>query len=538
MGLFHTYLKTVLLFFAVILLSGCKKVFNEITYESPSIEIESAKWLSLATYEVVVKIKSGEGQVLKSAEVSFENITIINEPKIVRPIVLTGEEIQTEKISLKTDRINHDFLVSASLTTDKFKYTAASKIVRSVKEIFDVDITTGQEYSDRANNIAVILNQGGHPTVVITHMNSFTPKKVEVKLDDTILVQNDIQFQNSGWYGSIKEYGWIYLPEKLVPKTYEVYVYLDGVKFKAKSKIKVLKGEWTIEAAAYQGDRRTMYAWFVVDNSLYLIGGEPYSSEKSNSQVLRLDLITKLWEQKRDFPHPGVVTNSFILPYNLSHNNDGYILLKQGTIIQLWKYKKDIDEWVYISTYPGEGSKEMTAFCVNGKLFIASGTKPAPFYPDYTEVYDFWDFDLTTNIWTRKKDMPNDWFGFRWATSCVAGDGKVYVISLSRDFWVYDAKSDVWSKKSDYPGLYRNKANITECQGKVYVTGGYNVYVFKFKDVWEYDTATDSWEMVSFMPKESQDGISFTWNNKAYSGLGSYVLERDLQNLGLYSFTQ
>jgi hypothetical protein len=49
-----------------------------------------------------------------------------------------------------------------------------------------------------------------------------------------------------------------------------------------------------------------------------------------------------------------------------------------------------------------------------------------------------------------------------------------------------------------------------------YLDAGY----YGLKDCWEYDITSNSWEMVAYMPQFFSSGITFTYNNIIYAGLG------------------
>ena len=124
-------LRLIIFIVSLIAIVGCKK--ETIIQPSPSIKILSTEIKGLTTFEVVVEINQGEGQLLKNAELTFEDITVGSMSKIIEPIQISDDKVKQYKISVNTNRLNHDFNVIARLETDRYSYSSENKIIRSLK---------------------------------------------------------------------------------------------------------------------------------------------------------------------------------------------------------------------------------------------------------------------------------------------------------------------------------------------------------------------------------------------------------------------
>lgn len=501
---------------------GCKK--EQITLMSPSIEIKSAIATALATYNVVVETKVGEGQKIEKAEVIFKDITISGSPEILKEIQLIGNKNQVDTITINTDRLAHDYLVQAYLTTDKYTYTSDQQIIRSAKNNFSIDVLPNYMYTDYNNHIADFVNKGSNFTLTVDCKNVFKPKSVEVKLNRTIPLKHTLDFKNYSFGNNIIATGSVSVPQEIDNGVYEVYVYLDGLEFKSKSNIEILKGSWQKINPNYSGGHLGQYAWFVNHDNIFLFGG--ISSTKV--PVWKYNIINNSWEKKRDFRESIVPSKSQILSSNLQYNNKAYILFRNNENVEIWKYEIETDEWSLLTKYPGKADEYFTSFISKGKIFLGGGARYNQVWAKYDLYYDFWEYDLDTGNWMQKNNLPIKLMirqmgtGRAGTLSAVANENSVFVFSYSNTLWQYYSDTDSWSQKKKFPGQIRIVSNLIEKNNKLYLIGGlydYSGYV-GLKDCWEYSEDSNSWELVAFMPELYANGIAFTFNGHIYAGLG------------------
>jgi len=117
------------------------------------------------------------------------------------------------------------------------------------------------------------------------------------------------------------------------------------------------------------------------------------------------------------------------------------------------------------------------------------------------------------------------------ATSFVVGD-KAYVClgrsnarnGFLKDLWEYNSQTDTWLRKTDFPGKARVKAVAGVVGTKAYIGmgavgayGGDNL----FSDFWEYDTQTDVWTQKKSFPGQGKNDLyCVVVNGIIYTGLG------------------
>mgnify|MGYP000902536985 FL=1 len=246
--------------FIPLLFIQCKK--ETVIYPSPSIKIISTEIKALTTFEVIVEIDRGEGQILKHAELVFEDITVEAMSKIIEPIQLTEEKVKQYKISVNTNRLNHDFFVVAKLETDKYSYSSESKTVRSLKNNLRIEFVNVKDedlYVDQF--IGLKANPGYEFIVTVQFTTNFKPTSIKVMLNNGVALEHTITFSNisqgSEYYSTE---GNVKIPENLAPGLYELSLVVDGISFKCSKKLQVLKGRWSLFDKTYAGEKRGDYA--------------------------------------------------------------------------------------------------------------------------------------------------------------------------------------------------------------------------------------------------------------------------------------
>lgn len=222
-----------------------------------------------------------------------------------------------------------------------------------------------------------------------------------------------------------------------------------------------------------------------------------------------------------------MIANNKIFSFQLQHDNHAYIVLKNNRSVEIWKYLDETDEWLFITQYPGESYLHLTSFTFGNKLYLGGGTRVNSNENGEDPYYDFWEYDFENNIWKKKNNIPVPYYhgNGNGNLSCATKENDVFVFSFTNDLWQYHPDNDTWSKKMKFPGPLRITSNLVERDHKLYLIGGsYLSFGYHgLKDCWEYSKASDSWEMVAFMPEMYSNGIAFTYNDHLYAGLGWVV---------------
>ena len=90
------------------------------------------------------------------------------------------------------------------------------------------------------------------------------------------------------------------------------------------------------------------------------------------------------------------------------------------------------------------------------------------------------------------------------------------------DFWEYDPSTDSWTKKADFPGGGWNYATGFSIKGKGYLGTGQDRITADFKkDIWEYDLLNNTWIRKADFPGTPRfNATGFSIKEKGYLGFG------------------
>jgi N-acetylneuraminic acid mutarotase len=101
-----------------------------------------------------------------------------------------------------------------------------------------------------------------------------------------------------------------------------------------------------------------------------------------------------------------------------------------------------------------------------------------------TLVTHLWEYDPTSNRWTRKADFEGK--AIYSAVGFSIGNKGYIGLDLYRDFWEYDPATNRWTQKADFTGAPRPTAVGFSIGNKGYIgTGGYSTFPNE-KDFWEF----------------------------------------------------
>ncbi|HTA26466.1 MAG TPA: T9SS type A sorting domain-containing protein [Bacteroidia bacterium] len=215
-----------------------------------------------------------------------------------------------------------------------------------------------------------------------------------------------------------------------------------------------------------------------------------------------------------------------------SIGNYGYVGLG-GRINSGWEYFTDFwqfdpssNSWTRKADFPGKARICPATFVIGKYAYVVSGSQNNH---GNDMVSECWQYNSVTNIWTRKHDFPGisrySAVGFAIGSKGFIGTGyDTLYDNVMKDFWEYDTTSDAWTKKNDFGGIARYSASGFAVGGKGYICFGVdsdgNTYSTA-KDIWEYSIITDSWMQKSNNPIDSLAGTNgFVIGSDIYVGVG------------------
>lgn len=238
------------------------------------------------------------------------------------------------------------------------------------------------------------------------------------------------------------------------------------------------------------------------------------------------DPATDTWTQKADFggaPRGGATAFSL--------GEKGYVGTGGGDHLRdFWEYDPGTNSWTQIATFGGTGRRGAVSFAIGGKGYVGTGSEAEGVGH---KVSDFWEYDPSTDAWTRKADLPGPVrmfaVGFAIGDKGYLGTGATEpeIVEDQRldDFWEYDPAADEWTRKADFGGEARIWAAGFSMNGKGYIglgTAGAAAGVGKLPDIWGYDPATDSWTRMKedWLVSTRLAPIGFSVGDRGFFGTG------------------
>jgi N-acetylneuraminic acid mutarotase len=189
-----------------------------------------------------------------------------------------------------------------------------------------------------------------------------------------------------------------------------------------------------------------------------------------------------------------------------------------------WEYNPATNTWLQKASYGGGGVVGQFSFEINGKGYVGTGMKNGG---TLSYASDFWQYDPSTNRWSRKTDFAGSHSTGRHLATGLAINGKGYVgcgfSNLGyalKDFYQYDDITNTWSRKADFPGSSRDEAKAFTINGKGYMGTGHRSND-KYADFYEYDPNLNTWSRKADFPAGGRrQAVAFAINGKGYMGMG------------------
>jgi len=275
-----------------------------------------------------------------------------------------------------------------------------------------------------------------------------------------------------------------------------------------------------IQKADFPGGARFYATGFSIGTKVYL--GLGYTDGNlPKRDFWEWDQTTNLWTKKADYP--GNASSGAV---GFSIGTKGYIgtggnFSTNGVTNEFWEYDPATNTWAEKSSLPAaSGRAYAVGFSIGTKGYIGTGI----WYDGISRsnYQDFWEWDQTTNLWTKKANYPGNAssgaVGFSIGTKGyigTGGNGTPY----SKDFWEWDQATDAWSKKADFGGTARGYAIGFSIGNRGYIGTGNAENLFK--DIWEWDQVTNTWLEKSNLKGDARTyAVAVSIGNKAYIGTG------------------
>jgi N-acetylneuraminic acid mutarotase len=194
-----------------------------------------------------------------------------------------------------------------------------------------------------------------------------------------------------------------------------------------------------------------------------------------------------------------------------------------------WEWDQTTNVWTRKADFPGKIEGNAVSFSIGTKGYIGTGDD----FNTNGYTNEFWEYDPATNSWTQKASLPGT-FGRGLATGFSIGTkgyiglgGKdlftgVGLPKYYQDFWEWDQATNVWTKKADFGGIARNGAVGFSIGNKGYIGTGCGEGNSLLKDFWEWDQATNVWTKKADFGGIARSGaVGFSIGNKGFIGTGN-----------------
>ncbi|HEY6976611.1 MAG TPA: kelch repeat-containing protein [Chitinophagaceae bacterium] len=288
------------------------------------------------------------------------------------------------------------------------------------------------------------------------------------------------------------------------------------------------QGTWT-RKADFGGVARHEAVAFSIGNKGYVGTGEDQNFNDLND-FWEYNPATDSWTQKANFaggPRHGAV--------GFGIGNKGYIGTGLDAHINrrsdFWEYDPVTNKWSRKANFGGTARYEAQGFAIGTKGYIGTGTD---WNDPVGDTRDFWEYNPATNKWTRKADFGG--FARHFATAFSIGN-KGYLgigvwvnydrdeYDLKNDFWEYNPSANIWTRKADFLGGDWWGATGFSINGKGYIGTGIDANDADRRGLWAYDPIRNKWT-----PKAKFGGDARAFAAGFSVGRNGYIVTGGLNN--------
>ena len=268
---------------------------------------------------------------------------------------------------------------------------------------------------------------------------------------------------------------------------------------------------WT-RKADYPGKSADNVVSFSIGTKGYIGFGIDDPNPKDVNEFWEFDPVANTWNQKASMPIDVLWAG---MPFSIG--TKGYLCSDQG----FWEWDQATNVWTRKSDYPGKAYD--VSFSIGNKGYVGLGYD----YVAKSYINEFWEWDQETNIWTRKADFGGlsriEAFGFSIGNNGYIGTGLVDLSAshnTTNDLWEWDQTTNVWTKKANFGGISRRDASGFSIGNKGYIGLGASGSTDKFyQDFWEYNPSITTGipevakENAVIFPNPASDLITINLNN-------------------------
>lgn len=258
-----------------------------------------------------------------------------------------------------------------------------------------------------------------------------------------------------------------------------------------------------------------------VGDKMYFIGGYTNAYKSVSKRVDIYNIKTNTWSRGEDVPgaqtHAGATTDGRYIYW--AGGQYGALYSRQGTN-EVWRYDTQEDEWSRYTNLPEVRFGGGLAYVDGTLVFFGGATADRN-----TASAKAWKLDTTASgaDWVQVASMPRaadhlghaEVNGIVYAIGGEHDHGNSYV--QHSDVFAYDIETNTWSRKADMPTASSHfEGNVVGYKGRLYVFAGQVDAQLLTSQVRSYDPATNSWILHNSMPEQRKGGGGWVHNDKFY----------------------
>jgi N-acetylneuraminic acid mutarotase len=272
----------------------------------------------------------------------------------------------------------------------------------------------------------------------------------------------------------------------------------------------------------YPGTAMGDMAFFQIGDNIYMGIGYVNSIGGNSGEFWQYNIPSDQWTRKANFPKvvPGQA-------FGFAVGGKGYVIVDMETVMPnppVYEYDPASDAWTLIGEFPQiDFDATMTTFTIGNYAY--AGLTNNGNLNDHKKMFRF---DPTVNLWTPIADYPGN--GFEFTASFVIGNyayvgtGTIGLLfegaaDYHKDFYQYDPSSDAWTRKADLAGQARCFSVGFSIGNYGYIGSGIGSAYGGLSDFWRYDPSTDSWSQIAdYGDRNHRSAIAFSGAQFGYAG--------------------
>jgi N-acetylneuraminic acid mutarotase len=203
-----------------------------------------------------------------------------------------------------------------------------------------------------------------------------------------------------------------------------------------------------------------------------------------------------------------------------------------GALIILASASHAQSQWVQDAAMPMGGAVTSFSFSIGNNVYVGGGLGIKSMYCYNTEA----------KTWTKKADVPgvshdrSSAIAFNIGANGYVGLGYDSIPQrVLKDLWEYDTANDSWTKKSNFVGNARQGSFAFVIGQNAYVGGGVDQAANYYNDFYEYNPAGDVWQLIgSHVPQSLVYAATFVIADTGFVCTGATMAG---EVATVYSFT-